>query len=99
LKLTVASSDVRVKIHSVVRQHRGPTSLFSNDFLTKTRSQLAFDMRNLKKRNQSKIRSTYVLNGHICCQISTDGQIHYINTPSAFANLVTKFKLNYVPNY
>jgi len=99
LRVKLSSSSVRVKIHKTVkkrnsdlRTNRETPALFTNDYLTSLRSKLSYDLRKLKKEHPSKIKSSYVFNGSVCCVLTASDRVLHVNTAASYSDLVSSLQ-------
>ena len=90
-KIKTNSFNNKISIIKFFKENK-PRNLFVNEYVTKKRSLLLYQLKELKKNN-SRIKAVYIFGGNVCAKINDNPRYFIINTPAfleKFVNILNK---------
>ena len=90
LKIRLSSKTRKVALIKSIKTAR-PENLFINDYLTKSRSGILFQLRTLRK-SDPRVSSVYTLGGSVCCRLTNNDKVYHINSSAAYQQFTSNLK-------
>ena len=92
LKITCNNISIRSKLLKEIKRKK-PENIFLSEFLTSFRSKLYYELRQLRKKNPTKITAAYTRNGNIYYKLINDDKFYNVRYLQDIRDLKLKLDL------